>query len=122
MLHKHDISISMTEDYKPTDNAVAERVNGIIKTERIYRQQHFNGIDHARDVIGRYIHFYNYYRPHMSIGYKVPAQVHLEEGEQKKCGNRKYAGKTASDEKNKVSLQSQTIPLPGESAGRSCLC
>lgn len=121
MLHKHDISISMTEDYKPTDNAVAERVNGIIKTERIYRQQHFNDIDHARDVIGRYIHFYNYFRPHMSIGYKVPAQVHLEEGEQKKMWKqKKYAGKTASDEKNKVSLQSQTTPLSGESTGRSC--
>lgn len=31
MLQDHDISISMTEDYKPTDNAVAERINGIIK-------------------------------------------------------------------------------------------
>ena len=57
----------------------------------------------------------------MSIGYKVPAQVHLEEGEQKKMWKqKKYAGKTASDEKNKVSLQNQTTPLPGESAGRSC--
>lgn len=70
MLQDHDISISMTEDYKPTDNAVAERINGIIKTERIYRQSHFNNINHARNVIDRYIHFYNNYRPHMSIGYK----------------------------------------------------
>ena len=30
-LQKHGIQISMTEDYKPTDNALAERVNGIIK-------------------------------------------------------------------------------------------
>ncbi|MDY5977346.1 integrase core domain-containing protein [Phocaeicola plebeius] len=40
------------------------------KTERIYRQSHFNNINHARNVIDRYIHFYNNYRPHMSIGYK----------------------------------------------------
>lgn len=33
-LQEYDISISMTEDYKPTDNAIAERVNGIIKMER----------------------------------------------------------------------------------------
>jgi hypothetical protein len=28
----------MTEDYKPTDNALAERINGIIKSESAYRQ------------------------------------------------------------------------------------
>ena len=96
MLQKHRISISMTEDYKPTDNAIAERVNGIIKEERIYRQKHFESMEHARDMIGRYIHFYNNSRPHMSIGYKVPAQAHLEQGEQKRskasrkgCGKRK---------------------------------
>ncbi|WP_198136128.1 IS3 family transposase, partial [Bacteroides sp. 4_1_36] len=33
LLQKHGIAISMTEDYKPTDNAVAERINGIIKAE-----------------------------------------------------------------------------------------
>ena len=35
-LQKHGIQISMTEDYKPTDNALAERVNGIIKGESVY--------------------------------------------------------------------------------------
>ena len=33
MLKSVNASISMTEDYKPTDNAIAERVNGIIKQE-----------------------------------------------------------------------------------------
>ena len=119
MLQKYGISISMTEDYKPTDNAVAERVNGIIKTERIYRQGHFNDIEHAHRVIGRYIHFYNYRRPHMSIGYKIPALVHWEEGEQKRMWKqKKYSRKVSTDEKNDVSLQSQTTG-PGESVGRS---
>ena len=62
LLQQHDITISMTEDYKPTDNAVAERVNGIIKVERVYRERQFNDIGHAENVIGRYIHFYNYHR------------------------------------------------------------
>ena len=31
----------MTQDSKPTDNAIAERVNGIIKQELIYRQKQF---------------------------------------------------------------------------------
>lgn len=57
LLQAHGIAVSMTEDYKPTDNAVAERVNGIIKVERVYRQRYFNGIEHARKVIERYIHY-----------------------------------------------------------------
>lgn len=122
MLQDHDISISMTEDYKPTDNAVAERINGIIKTERIYRQSHFNNINHARNVIDRYIHFYNNYRPHMSIGYKTPAQVHLEEGEQKRMWKQvKYTKIFSSNEENAVSLQSQTT-TPGESVSGTLSC
>lgn len=64
----HGIAISMTEDYKPTDNAVAERINGIIKAESSHSRGRFNDIGHARNVIARYIHFYNHRRPHMSIG------------------------------------------------------
>ncbi len=109
MLQSYGITISMTEDYKPTDNAVAERVNGIIKEESVYRQPRFNDIDHARNVIGRYIHFYNYRRPHMSIGYKIPAQAHLERGEQKRMWKKKkYSEKEGQIEKNDVILQSRT--------------
>lgn len=88
MLQRHNITISMTEDYKPTDNAIAERVNGIIKVESVYRQR-FTDIDHARSIIGKYIDFYNNRRPHMSIGLKVPSQAHKEVGEQKKTWNNK---------------------------------
>ena len=40
----------MTEDYKPTDNAVAERINGIIKAESSILEAGFNDIRHARNV------------------------------------------------------------------------
>lgn len=117
MLQAYDISISMTEDYKPTDNAVAERVNGIIKVELIYRQRHFNNIEHARNAIGRYIYFYNYRRPHMSIEYKTPVVAHLEEGIQKRMW-KKYVAKKMKTEKKDVSLQSRTTS-PGESISRT---
>ena len=108
-LRAHDIAISMTEDYNPTDNAIAERINGIIKIERVYSQRHFNDIEHARNVIARYIHFYNYHRPHMSIGYKVPALAHLEQGEQKRMWKKKiYASKSVKYEIDDVLLQSRT--------------
>ena len=119
MLQSHGIAISMTEDYNPTDNAIAERTNGIIKIERVYSQRHFNDIEHARNVIGRYIHFYNYHRPHMSIGYKVPAVAHLEQGEQKRMWKKKnYASKSVKNENNGVLLQSRTTES-GESVCRS---
>lgn len=85
-LRRHGIAISMTEDYKPTDNAVAERINGIIKVERLYRQGLFETIERAASVIERYIYFYNYRRPHMSVGYKTPGIVHGEKETQIKCG------------------------------------
>ena len=98
MLKAHGISISMTEDYKPTDNAIAESVNGKIKVESVYRKR-FNSFEHAYNVIERYIHFYNYHRPHMSIGYKVPAVAHLEQGEQKKMWKNKiYPQKSVTNE------------------------
>ena len=84
-LLSHGISISMTEDYKPTDNAIAERVNGTIKGESLYRHsRRFKTIAEAREHIGRFIDFYNARRPHMSIGYQTPDSVHQQQGEQKK--------------------------------------
>ena len=65
----------MTEDYKPTDNGIAERVNGIIKNEYLYRLPLFESIDAARQGIGDFIKFYNEKRPHMSIDYQTPAML-----------------------------------------------
>ena len=117
MLHAHDISISMTEDYKPTDNAVAESVNGKIKVESVYRMS-FNSFEQACRVIERFIRFYNYRRPHMSIGYKVPAVVHLEQGEQKRMWKNKiYPQKQTENGNNVVSLPGQ-MTSPGDSASQ----
>jgi len=85
LLKRYHIKISMTEDYKPTDNAIAERVNGIIKTEVIYREVRFKSREEALVRISRFIRFYNEMRPHSSIGMKTPNSVHLEEGPQKRC-------------------------------------
>lgn len=113
-----EISISMCEDYNPTDNAVAERVNGIIKVESVYRQKRLPSFEYAQNVITRYIHFYNYRRPHMSIGYKVPALVHLEQGvQQNKWKKEKKQGKNVTNEENVVSLPDRTTS-PGEGVCR----
>ena len=72
----HHIRISMTECYKPTDNAIAERMNGILKTEWIYHQELFHDRQAAEDGIARMIQFYNEIRPHMSIGMLAPMEVY----------------------------------------------
>lgn len=79
ILMEHHIRISMSEDYKPTDNAVAERMNGILKTEWIYRIRQFRDKEEAGAEIRKMIRFYNYERPHMSIGMKIPMNVYRGE-------------------------------------------
>ncbi len=56
----------MTEDYRPTDNAIAERVNGIIKQEWLYRMKRPRDLEEARSVMAGIIEFYNTKRPHRS--------------------------------------------------------
>ena len=74
----------MTEDYKPTDNAIAERVNGILKTEVIYRERRFKTYQDAQERISRFILFYNDSRLHYSIGMKTPSEAHTETGPQQR--------------------------------------
>lgn len=78
-LMEHHIRISMTECYNPTDNAVAERLNGILKDEWIYHMAMFKDYQEALREISGMIDFYNNVRPHMSIGNKKPMDVYAGE-------------------------------------------
>lgn len=49
----------MTEDYCPTDNAIAERVNGIIKQKWLYRMKRPKDRNEAQKLICGIIDFYN---------------------------------------------------------------
>lgn len=111
-LKKYKIQISMTEDYKPTDNAIAERVNGILKTETIYLEKRYKDIDSARERIANFIDFYNRKRPHYSIGLKTPEQAYHEEGEQKRLWKTKTYLNALPDGNEIVTSQSQrTVPV-----------
>ena len=83
LLQDNGIEISMTQDGDPRDNAIAERVNGILKTEWLY-DDHFIGCEDAYRRIAEVINLYNNKRPHLSLNYKTPAEAHLETGEQKR--------------------------------------
>lgn len=72
LLNSIQATISMTEDYCPTDNAIAERVNGIIKQEWLYRMKRPKDRREAHELISGIISFYNNKRPHLNNEGKVP--------------------------------------------------
>lgn len=83
ILRANGIRISMTECGDPKENAVAERVNGIIKNELLMGMS-FSSIDEVRKALRTAIDFYNNERPHMSLDWKTPAQAALCTGELEK--------------------------------------
>lgn len=74
LLKKHNIMISMPQSGDPLENAVAERTNGILKTEWLYKMK-IPTIEKCKEEMKRIISFYNTERPHMSIGNKTPEVV-----------------------------------------------
>ena len=91
LLQNNGIEISMTQDGDPRDNAIAERLNGILKTEWLY-DDHFIGFEDAYRRVAEVINLYNNKRPHLSLNYKTPAEAHLETGEQKRVWKNYYKG------------------------------
>ena len=83
-------SISMTQSGDPLENAVAERANGILKVEWLYKMA-IATRDECRSVLERIIRFYNTERPHMSIVMQTPEVVHQQEGFQRRCWKNNYA-------------------------------
>ena len=75
LLQHYNIGISMTENSDPLENALAERINGIIKEEYLSAYE-VNTIKEAKALLGSVIELYNNERPHMSIGNLKPNQLH----------------------------------------------
>ena len=74
-LHRrHGVSCSMTDGYDCYQNALAERVNGIIKNEYLIRKP--GNINEAKTMVDESIRAYNQLRPHLSLQYKTPDEVH----------------------------------------------
>ena len=89
-LNKYGVSISMTQSGDPLENAIAERANGILKVEWLYKMA-IATRDECQSVLERIIRFYNTERPHMSVGMQTPESVHQQEGFQRRCWKNSYA-------------------------------
>lgn len=67
--------ISMTEENHCYENAVAERVNGILKGE-FYLDECFTNLEHAKRAVKNAIKIYNNKRMHLSLNFNTPDMVH----------------------------------------------
>lgn len=77
LLTKHNVQISMTQTGSPYDNAIAERVNGILKDE-FGLDDTFNDLQDAVVQTIEAIKLYNETRPHMSCSLLTPVKMHQQ--------------------------------------------
>jgi len=85
LLH-HQIGISMTQSGSPYDNAIAERVNGILKNEYGLNQTQLS-FAQAEQAVQSAIYLYNFQRPHFSCELKTPQYRHAEGMNRRKQNN-----------------------------------
>jgi len=78
LLKKKGIDISMTQNGNPRDNAIAERVNGILKMELL--SDNYVNIGTANQSVKQAINVYNTRRPHSSLDMLTPEVAHQTEG------------------------------------------
>lgn len=83
MLLSNDTAISMTQNGDPGENAIAERVNGILKSEFLMHSP-FHGYKQACLAVQRAIQTYNQIRLHSSCDYKTPDQAYKQAAGQMK--------------------------------------
>lgn len=79
ILEKNSVQISMTENGDPLENAVAERINGILKDEWLKDMKGMSKSD-VKKQTARIIETYNTQRPHSSVDMLTPDQAHKKEG------------------------------------------
>ncbi|MGZ3939968.1 MAG: IS3 family transposase [Flavisolibacter sp.] len=79
-LNGSHIAVSMTEKGDPYENALAERINGILKMEFDLGKK-FDNFQQASMAVDNAIRVYNNIRPHASINYLTPLQAHHHQGQ-----------------------------------------
>ena len=70
------ITMSMTEQYDPYENAVAERINRTLKYEYGLKQT-IKNTETAKKLTDQAVYIYNNLRTHCSLNYRKPREVHL---------------------------------------------
>jgi transposase InsO family protein len=69
--------LSTTQQYDPYENAIAERINGILKYEFGLKNT-IKSVELARMMVAEAVLLYNNERMHLSLDFKTPQSVHIE--------------------------------------------
>ena len=77
LLTSNGVQISMTEQNHVYENALAERVNGILKTEFMLGET-LVSFEVAKELVDEAVKIYNNERPHLSLNYRIPNEVYME--------------------------------------------
>ena len=93
LLKDNDISPSMTEKYDPYENAIAERINGILKQEFDIAKK-VKDFSVKEKLIQNAIKTYNHIRPHLSNQMLTPMQMHA----QNKLKRKQYKSKKLNND------------------------
>jgi putative transposase len=87
-LQANNIAISMTRNGDPYENAIAERINGILKYEFLLIEG-FKDHLQALQAIEESIQIYNENRPHLSCNFLTPNKMHKQKELKLKKWNKK---------------------------------
>jgi transposase InsO family protein len=93
LLQQHHIQISMTENGDPLENAIAERINGILKHEYLL-QQPIQNKQHAMQLLEQAVTMYNKHRPHLSCNMLTPDIIHQQQEQPKRLWKNYYRKRT----------------------------
>jgi transposase InsO family protein len=108
LLNANDIRVSMTQDGSPYDNAIAERINGILKDE-FGLDDEFDTIEQANKEVNQSVELYNKLRPHLSNSLLTPYEMHNQNKLKRKAWHKKS---TRTLEGSCAFLPSLPIPKP----------
>ncbi len=123
LLGKHNIYISMTKPASPQENAIAERVNGILKEEWLYDLDP-KSTKTPQHLIAEIIKVYNQIRPHNSLENLTPEQIHdkgflRHKGECVIGKTYAYRKRASSESRNQLSASNYAI-APSDYSLSSC--
>ena len=89
----------MGEVGNPYDNAVAERINGILKNE-FYLNATFTDFNTALKATRDSINIYNHLRPHMALDYQTPVEKYAAQKSYQDINKRKKKSSKKRRKKN----------------------
>lgn len=103
ILKQSGIQISTTQNGEAYENPIAERVNGILKTE-FYLNEVFKSRSQALMRVRASIDAYNNLRPHMSCSFLTPQQAHFADQPLIKHWKNRRKKRTKSNEKEGLEI------------------